>query len=234
MNGNEFRSRLRLAWEFLHNEIGIARSVSSLMSLKVDEGFNAIALDSAQSYKNIYITAISRSYYNFILSDFSIYQFSWSSNRSWRLAFLPNPWIAGVYEAATLVREWEALEALGAYDQEEVALLIGELPYYGSIPQIRFEYAPDQYRELAHPCAHLHIGRDTENRWALSKVLNPLTFVMMITKLYYVDSWSPNSQYYSGDAPGCFDTRLITELERSRRVHDFSPLEERSLHFSAR
>src|ERR1700712_5463842 len=128
MHAAEFRSRLRAAWAFLYDEIGIARSVSSLVSLNVDDEFNAVALNPNSSYQEIYISAVSRSHYNFILNDYSIYQFSWSNSSSWRLAFLPNPWIAGVEGAEDLVQDWENLESLGAYDQEEVAALISELP----------------------------------------------------------------------------------------------------------
>lgn len=209
MDADEFRQKLRAAWDFLYEEIGIARSASSLSSLKIDDEFNRVALDPDSSYKEIYLAAISRSYYNIVLTDYSIYQFSWTNTDTWRLAFLPNPWIAGVPGAMELVQTWENLESLGAYDQEEVAALISELPYFGSIPPIRFEYAVEQYREIAHPCAHLHIGRDTENRWAVSKHLNPLTFTMIITKMYYVDRWAPHSAYYGGDEIQCLDARLV-------------------------
>jgi len=187
MDGDEFRRKLRAAWHFLHDELNIARSVSTLYSLKIDDEFNAVALDPESEYKHIYLKAVSRSYYNFLLNDYSIYQFSWSDRYSWRFAYLPNPWIAGVPAAAERIQEWEYLESLGAYDQEEMALLISEMPYYGSIPAIRFEYSVEQYRELAHPAAHFHIGRHADNRWASAKHLNPLTFVMAIMHLTYRD-----------------------------------------------
>ena len=234
MDGDEFRQRLRAAVEFI-TDLGLMRTVSALTSLNVDSGFNEVALDPTRSYGDIYLCAVSRSYYNVMLDDYSLYQFSWENAQSWRLAYLPNPWIAGIVEAAERVREWESLESLGAYDQEEVASLISELPYFGSIPPIRFEYSKTQYKELSHPCAHIHVGRHADNRWALSKELNPLTFAMMITKQYYPERWGPNSSYFiDGEAPECLDAKLIVELERSRVVHDFTDTERRSLHFGAR
>ena len=234
MDVAEFRNSVRGAWELLHTELGIARAVSSLSSLQVDTQFNDIALNPASSYQEIYLAAVSRSYYNIILQDYSIYQFSWMSPLSWRFAYLPNPWIAGVEGASELVDEWETLEGLGAYDQEEIAMLISELPYYGSIPPIRFEYAVDQYREMSHPCAHFHVGRHSDNRWASSRHLNPLSFVMMVTRLYYIESWAPRSKFFDDSCQSCLDVRLIQELERSGCVHDFTQTEKMSLHISAR
>lgn len=229
----EFGSSIRAALSFLDNA-EIVRTVSSNSSLNVSPAFNVVALDSEQTYQAIYMRAVSLSYYNVMLSDFSVFQFSWSSLDSWRLAYLPNPWTAGVAGAEERIAEWEALEALGGYDAEEVSMLIAELPYYGSIPPVRFEYAANQYREISHPAAHLHIGRDTENRWALSKLLNPLTFSMLVTKLYYADRWSIGSEFFGGPAATCYDREFIRQLGRSRFVHDFTAVERTSLHFSSR
>lgn len=233
MDGAEFGSKLRAAMDFF-DDVGLIRTVSSIHSLPVREEFNAVALAPESSYKEIYLCAVSNSYYNIMLQDFSILQFSWTSDEAWRLAYLPNPWISGVEGAIEKVAEWEILEELGRYDQEEVALLIGDLPYYGSIPPIRFEFSVAQYRELSHPSAHFHIGRHTENRWPLSKKLNPLTFSMIIVKMYYVNNWAPYSFYYTGAEAGCLDARLVEQLERSGLVREFTEIERRSFHFTAR
>jgi hypothetical protein len=233
MERGEFQRKIRASWQFLGEEMGIARTVISLVSLKIDAAYNEIALDAESSYRDIYLVAMSRSYYNIILNDYSIFQYSWRGDQSWRLAYLPNPWIAGVAGAESLIQEWEALESLGALDQEEVAGLISELPYHSSIPAIRFEYAADQYRELAHPAAHLHIGRHTENRWPLARLLNPLTFSMAIAKFYYSTRWAQLSTFHGHAVEDCLDLRFIEELRHSRLVHEFSEDERRSLHMAS-
>lgn len=233
MDAGEFRQQIGSAYRTLHERFGLVRTVSSLHSLKVDLAFNEVALLAESTFQQIYLQALSRSYYNLLLNDYSMLQFSWSGNDAWRLAYLPNPWLAGVPEAEEKVREWEALEGLGRYDDSEVGLLLSELPYYGSIPPLRFEYALQQYKELAHPAAHLHIGRHTENRWPVSRALGPVSFVLMIVKMYYVETWARHSLYYEGAVP-CVDAELIADLERSRRIHAFSETEARSLHFHAR
>jgi hypothetical protein len=49
----------------------------------------------------------------FLLSDYSYFQFSWDSHAAWRLAYFPNPWIAGVADAQDTLDQWEALEEMG-------------------------------------------------------------------------------------------------------------------------
>jgi hypothetical protein len=167
------------------------------------------------------------------LWDYALLQFSWTTNQAWRLAYLPNPWITGVAAAAERVAEWEALETLGALDEEAVAGLISELPYFASVPPIRFEFAADQYHELSHPAAHFHIGRHTENRWPVARLLNPLTFSMLIVKMFYPEAWGPKSCFYGQRVESCLDERFIGALAASGLVHDFSVNERRSLHFTS-
>lgn len=233
MQIREFTNKIRASCLFLDDRMKIVRSVSGFNSLKVDPVFNEVALDSTATYRDIYVVAMSRSYYNIILNDYSLFQYSWLKKDSWRLCYLPNPWIAGVEDAETLVKEWEALESMGLH-QQDVDGLISELPYHGSIPPIRFEYARDQYRELSHPAAHLHIGRHTQNRWPLARILTPITFSMVIAKMYYSARWAQLSAFYENRVQDCVDLHFIKELSQSPLVHDFTDNERRSLHIASR
>lgn len=233
MNADDFRRRIVQAIDFIYGDLKIVRTISSKLSLSVSKGFNAVALDLSSTYSNIYRSAISLSQYNVMLQDYAVFQYSWESEESWRLAYLPNPWLSGAQAAQRVVADWEALEALGGLDQEAVTGLLDELPYQGAIPAIRFEYAVDQYRELAHPVAHLHIGRHDQNRWALARPLEPLTFTMMILRQYYPEAWNPLSSYHGGREETCLDLRFIRELSRTRLVHHFTDTERRSLHLTS-
>ena len=232
MQGADFDRLIRATWKFVYDELEIGRTVSSVNSLKVNPRFNIVALEDTSNYRDIYLAAVSLSYYNVMLLDYSIFQFSWTNDHTWRLAYLPNPWVAGVHGVEERIREWENLEALGELSDEDVANLISELPYFGSIPPIRFEYAVNQYREMIHPAAHFHLGRHTENRWPVARTLNPLTFAMLVSKLYYPAAWDAKSCFHH-EAVGehCVEARLIRELQASQVVHDFSPVERQSLHF---
>jgi hypothetical protein len=234
MQKNNFEQKIRAAVAFWREEMDLLQTTSSMQSLAVDPEFSRIALAPESTYQEIYLSALSRSAYNINLNDFSMFQFSWANKESWRLAYLPNPWISGVQGALQKVETWEALQSLGRFDEAEVATLISELPYYGSIPSIRFEYAAAQYRELSHPAGHMHIGRHAENRWPLARTLNPLTFSMFIAKMYYSDEWAMKSSFYQHAGPNCIDMRFIKELSHSPLVRDFSANEKNSLHLSCR
>jgi hypothetical protein len=233
MDADDFRRRIVQAWHLIEDELDIGRTVSSLLSLSVNKEFNAVALSPSSTYREIYISAVSLSYYNIMLNDYAIFQYSWESVDSWRLAYLPNPWISGVEEAERTLEDWEALESLGGLHQEEVASLIDELPYHAAIPAIRFEYAVEQYEEIAHPAAHLHIGRHTENRWALARPLDPLTFTMSVIRLYYPSVWNPISSFHGAAGDTCIDRRFMAELNKMRIVHQFTENERRSLHLTS-
>ncbi|MEG3167295.1 DUF2290 domain-containing protein [Sphingomonas sp. LB3N6] len=233
MRGEDFRRRIVQAVDLVHHNLKLTRTVSSTLSLPVNRDFNEVALNMESTYSQIYRAAVSLSQYNVMLNDYAVFQFSWDSETSWRLAYLPNPWLSGVDVAQKTVSDWETLESLGELDNEEVTSLLDELPYYGSIPPLRFEYSVAQYREISHPAAHLHIGRHTDNRWALSRPLDPLTFIMIVLRLYYPAEWNPLSSFHGGREEECLDRRLATELGRIHLVHEFSEIERRSLHFAS-
>ena len=98
-------------------------------------------------------------------------------------AIFPNPWLSGVAAAEERLRHWETLEEIGALTHEDAANLIAEIPYVGAVPPIRFEFSDGQYKEIAHPAAHFHIGRHNQNRWPSSLCIGPKAFVLIIAKL---------------------------------------------------
>lgn len=231
MQKADFRRQLRQAFDFTHEKLDCLRTVSSLESLPADDDFNRVALNPTATYEEIYRAAVSASSYNFMLADFSVFQFSWTATDRWRLAYLPNPWITGVASNKDLVEEWEALEGLAPHDDEAVAQLVSELPIHSAVPPVRFEIDCPQYREIAHPAAHLHIGRHTENRWPLSRPLHPFSFALIIFKLYYPELWRPKSTFFDYTGDDCFDLLLIDQLQKMPLVHAFSDKERGSFHF---
>lgn len=233
MERDEFRRRIVLAWRFVNEDLAVDRTVSSLHPLSVNPEFNAVALDPVATYRDIYLKASSLSYYNFMLQDHAIFQFSWRNSDNWRLAYLPNPWLSGVISAGERLSEWEALQEMGDLDSEDVVRLVDELPFEAAIPSIRFEYSISQYKEMSHPVAHLHIGRHTENRWALARSLDPLTFTMLIVKQYYNNIWQDKSSFCGGRAEECVEFRLIGELRKASLIHKFTQNERSSLHFTS-
>jgi hypothetical protein len=232
MDESEFVSQIRLSWEFFKSNMSLGRAFITPRSLPYDEEFVRVALAPESSYSAIYIMGLNRSVYNFILQDYSYFQFQRDDDDAWRLAYFPNPWITGIIQAQEIVDRWERREQTGGLTHEETSDLIADLPYRAAVPPIRFEYARSQYREIAHPAAHFHVGQDPDNRWPCSLRLGPLAFTMMVGRLYYRDSWAVNSSFFSGgeDKGNCLDRRFMDIVQQVQVVHDFSPTEMRSLH----
>lgn len=233
MDEADFRRQVSLAWKFFSSDLQLGRLLRWDLSLPINQEFRSVALSKESSYAEIYKKGLTLSHYNFILRDYSYFQLSWENSSSWRMAYMPNPWISGVSSALREISQWEALEEIGEIDSEEVSDLIEELPYVGSIPAIRFEYSEAQYREISHPVAHFHLGRDTENRWPCSIRLGPLSFCMLIAKLYYSTEWKAKSSYEEGQShlEGCIETSFSRALEKNQAVHLFSISEKGTLHF---
>ena len=233
MNKSEFLSSIRGTWELLNKRLKIADAIINTGSLSVDQGFNAVALDRSSSYERIYRSALSRSYYNIILNDEALFQFSWASSSSWRLAYLPNPWLTGYPHGLETRREAQTMVELGDLTLEEFDEVMASLDVSNAVPPIRYEYALDQHREVLHPAAHFHIGRHTENRWAVNRRLSPKAFCMLVAAQYYNESWNSLSSFAYEDVPDCIDAEFIATLNDCGVVPYFTDAEHRLLHFTS-
>jgi hypothetical protein len=232
MDVAEFNRQIRSSWNLVSSRFEIGRSFIWNNTLPVSIEFRDVTLDEASTYSMIYRCGLRLSHHNFLLKDYSYFQFSREGSSSWRLAYFPNPWVAGVDTAARQLEKWESQEATGELSHEEVSMLMDEFEYYGSIPPVRFEYSANQYKEIAHPAAHFHIGRDGNNRWPVAVAIGPSLFTMLIAKLYYPKQWGLRSRYHDlRSVDDCVEALLIGTAETAAAVQDFSEAESRSLHF---
>lgn len=126
---------------------------------------------------------------------------------------------------------WRDMQAAEMLDREEINALIASLTTSSTIPLIRYENAPSQYRVFEHPCSHFHIGLHSENRWAVSRVLTPLAFTLWIVKQYYRDSWLSQADVMH-ELGNPLEKRLIEERMECRVLGDdlFSVTEGTSIH----
>lgn len=231
MDQAEFVTEIRAAWSLLKEKLEIGRAFVSPGPLKIDPAFREVALDDTSTYEQIFRSGLNRSHYNVLLTDYAYFQFGHSDEQSWRLAYFPNPWLTGLPAAEQALRHWETLEEIGALTYEEATDFIADLQYTGSVPPIRFELAPDQYKEFAHPAAHFHIGRHTGNRWPSAISIGPKAFALIIAKLYYPEAWARCSTYCGAGVPDCIEQVLTATIANVRFVYDFSEQERRSFHF---
>jgi hypothetical protein len=231
MRSGDFAREIRAAWDVLER-LSLSRTVSTLASMGVNEDYRRVLLTPNSPYAMVYRAGLSLSQYNFLLSDYSYFQFGYQSSSAWRLAYWPNPWISGVAAAESSVAAWDAAQERGALSDEEVSELVASLTYMGAVPPIRFEYSIEQYRELVHPTAHFHIGLAPNNRWPCAVALGPKTFVMLICSLYYSERWQERSSLAAPVPPEeCIDQTFSQAIANTLRVHEFSDAERRRLHF---
>ena len=239
MRLSEFNASIRAIHQFFLGE-NFLESTSYIVSLPRLDRFNKICLTSS-SYVDIYESGLSLSHYNFILKDLAYFQFSYSSQNEWALAYYPNPRVSGSADALVTFNELKDAAASGEIDDEEFSSLASSLPIGNYIPRVRFEYSETQYKPVKHPGAHFHIGMAGEDRWASSRKISPKSFGLVITKHYYPDIWWKKSRFSLpardqesvGDIDNCLDQKLFKSIQDDGVSHSFSDFESLTFHFGA-
>lgn len=189
MTPADVRSGVRSAWAFLRL-IELDEALSSFEPLRVNERFRDAALDPNRRYEEVYLIGLEESHYNFILQDFSYFQFSCVVRDEYRFAFLPNPFLS--LGAASELANLQDYVREGAITLDEYLHRINELRAGQYPPPIRYENSPRQYRKYVHPQSHLHIGHHGDNRWPLNRQLTVTAFTTLIAKHFYGRAWGSN------------------------------------------
>ena len=220
---------------------GIAKAWAFAKRLKLDETFanpvpleprdeyRRMALDENTHYEDVYLTALKGSYYNFLLCDFSFFQFHINGDGETRFAYYPNPFIgASISAMAELTEMREYLEE-DVITTEEYLHAVAERRACRHPPLIRYEHAPSQYKELSHPCSHFHFGNHGENRWAVKRELTPVAFSLLIYRQFYGLQWQDCGEGVA-EIPS-LDSCLRDERQNSRTLSDAQFTEEEARHF---
>jgi hypothetical protein len=128
------------------------------------------------SYDEVYSELDANDSYHVKLMDggLLIFQYSFLADgtlKQHRLGYFPNPKLPSVDDAPDL------------YERDEL---------YGDITAkrlvrfpIRFDYAPDQWRDVVHPKSHLSLGQYENCRIPVSGPLGPSSFGMFILRSFY-------------------------------------------------
>ena len=220
MNQKDFSKSIRKAYSSI-DVMELVESFSSPQSIVPNKEFRDIVLSSSSKYKDVYYTGLKYSLYNFILKDFSYFQFSRVSDTNFRYAFYPNPHLMsnmiGIKEIYGVERfaDLHGLVIDGYIDEEEYMSILSSLDVEIKAPLIRYEYRPekDHYIEFYHPSSHFHVGYHSDNRWASNRFWTPYAFAMFIMKQYYSDSWNK-----SGDtATSLYKNKHLEDLIKDRQ-----------------
>lgn len=227
MTPREFLQSVRASWDLVER-LGLALSFSNPWSLDVDPDFRDVTLGRLSRYEDIYLLGLRRSYYNFILGEYSFFQFAAGSDWA-RYAFYPNPFRARDDE---MLRDLDSELKEGAISFEEFSQILAEESATTNVAPIRYEYAPLQYREFNHPCAHMHIGHHSGNRWPVARRLSPAAFTMIVMRQCYGEEWISLGDAQGGREPS-LNERMAVERERCYHLGEehFSGAERRLFHF---
>jgi hypothetical protein len=214
-------------------ELNLGETLSKIDPLEVDEELRKLSSEEATTYSSLYLAFLEKSYYNILLSDYSFLQFGWTAQDRVRYAYYPNPFSSGEDRQGRIRAYRELVDADIMPVEDFLLVLRGTEEPDIRAPLIRYENAPDQYKVLAHPCSHFHIGHHSENRWAVSRVVTPLAFTFLIMKHYYSFRWRVFDDEAS-EFGNQLEERLVTEKMNCRVLGDdqFHEFERRSFHFA--
>jgi hypothetical protein len=220
MDRQTFEKGIAGAWRGVQT-LQLGETFSNGGSLVVNAAFRDLILNPDTSYEEIFLYGLRNSYYNFLLSDHSFFQFTWFKDNDIRYAYYPNPYLGS--DVNNLLSYKKRLELFQSefISYEEFLQILGDAVGIGRIPVIRYENAPDQYKEMAHPCSHLHIGLHGDDRWSVRRVLTPNAFVLLVLRNYYGTTWRASEM----DEAGRF-TKLDGELRQARAQSALLPPEQ--------
>lgn len=167
--------------------------------------FQSVALDRNARYEDVYKKGLETRHYNFILCDFSYFQFSIAGNPrdpDLRYAYYANPFQHPSFDFEELIEEGgnsSAISELYSQSLDEAEIVL-------SRPPIRYDYQRQAYKELSHPAGHLHVGAFQASRWPVRRIITPEAFTLFVAKHYYPEFWLKGA-VAAATADG-FDNRL--------------------------
>jgi hypothetical protein len=232
MDRRDVQSGIIRAWNVV-DSLALGETISSPVPLPVNEEFRDVVLSGESTYVSIYLTGLGLSHYNFLMTDYSFFQFSWTSPDHVRYAYYPNPFVVGE-DNLSEIRQWRELLENGSITLEDYLSILRDAQSGIGVPPVRYESAPDQHKGLQHPSSHFHIGHHQDNRWAINRTITPLAFTLLILKHYYGPAWREMGTDEQDEFGNRFEAQLIREKMNCRLIGDvlFLPAEARSFFFS--
>jgi hypothetical protein len=217
MDARSVRRSISKGWTLV-DQMGIGSSFAKPTSLDVSDAFRDISLADDSRYEEIYQKGIELVHYNFMLTDYSYFQFSWFGKDNVRYVYYPNPFAR---ERSTMgdTQRLRELEEAGWLTHEEYLSILSDYHVVNRDPMIRYEHAEGEYRAFHHPCAHLHIGHPPRGRWCVARVLTPFAFTMLVLKHQYPQEWQLFGEDRMDSTTGnSFETGLIRERQALNEV----------------
>lgn len=216
MDARSVQRSINKAWKTV-DDLGVGAAFANPSSLRISDEFRELSLTDTARYEEIYRKGMELVHYNFMLTDYSYFQFSWFGKENVRYAFYPNPFAKSTSTPANLDRLRE-LEEAGWLTHEEYLAVLSDHHVANRYPMIRYEHTENEYRAFHHPCAHLHIGHPPRGRWCVARALTPFAFTMLVLKHQYPSEWQSCGDDATDITTGnTFETNLLNER---RSLHE--------------
>lgn len=157
------------------------------------------------SYDDVYKELDQNEAYHIKLVDGGLIAFQYLFNSAGeliehRLAYFPCPTLPSAEDAPAL------------YEQDEL---------YGDITSkrivrfpIRFDYAPDAYRDVVHPASHMTLGQYANCRIPVAGPLGPTSFGMFIVRNFYFRAYTRHKNAFDRKPPFLSRTETISMAEK--------------------
>lgn len=232
MNDKDFAKGINKAWLYA-KFLGVGELYACPVSLKVSDKFIEVALSSTAIYEDVYLCGLQCADYNILLADYAYFQFSAHADAAMRLAYYPNPFLGASKEAVQDLSSMKELVVEGAIDLEEYLHQVSEIRNSQHPPLVRYENAPGDYKELKHPCSHMHFGHHQQNRWPVKRVLTPQAFALLIMKTFYTPFWEGCGKLKINKSEHSLDELFSKARQDCHPLPNslFSAAEEKQFHF---
>lgn len=177
-------------------------------------------------YNKTFVIASQNRDYDILLKDGSFFQFTARNSTDIHYSFFPC--IEQTLSFEQYFDEFATEDNIDYLEQEYEMYLSTDREQTFPCP-IRYDYATSEYTEVLHPCAHIHIGINTDIRLACNKVLKPEVFVDWVIKNMYKQEW--DALYQSDERIRRYVCKLKDQSE-SLSADMFSDTEKKLLHIT--
>jgi|SRR5690554_3813639 len=228
MNASQFNISLKDAISFIQ-EIGLFKSVGVKTVGQYSEEIKKIS--KTKNHREIYECAIKNLDYEILLTDDSIFQFSYNAGEL-RYAFIQNPAkFVSKEDYLTYILTPDEINEIESVDdllelvnENEYEQFLNEQELNSTSNILRYDASSLGYKPLIHPFSHIHIGLNSDFRIPVSILLTPLTFAKFCIKNTYYEIWKnaftiiedfPNRILQSKNLCNLLDNKQWSEIEKA-------------------
>lgn len=142
-------------------------------------------------YREVWEKCYRERIFNFLLSDYSMLLFRIDNAPRFSLSYsyIDCPLNILSYEDFIHKSLELSLDEVGDMFMEEYEIELSSSKPRDSRVPLRYDYDEEAYRSGSHPVSHLHFGHESNLRLGTERILQPLSFVLMVLRQYYPHRW---------------------------------------------